>query len=178
MNSNAPAAAETKNWHVVYTRSRAEKKVAVDLAARDIECYLPLQRRLRQYSNRRKWVDVVLISGYCFVNISRKDYDRVLQTGNVVSYVAFNHQAAIIPQQEIDHLKQMLIQSEAEVEVSHESFTPGKKVMIMEGPMLGLTGELMEEHGRSKFLVRIDAINTAFITDISARCLSILPSGN
>ena len=175
---NVLVSARIPGWHVVYTRSRAEKKVASELDAQGIECYLPVRRQLRQYGNRRKWVDVVLISGYCFVHISRREYDQVLQTGNVVSYVTFNHKAAVVPQREIDSMKKMLRQTECDVEVSHDTFAPGRKVMIMEGPMLGLTGELLEEHGKSRFIVRIDAIHTVFITDIPARNLSLLPVDN
>ncbi len=168
----------SKRWHVVYTRSRAEKKVYSDLKAHDIECFLPLQKQLRHFKNRKKWVEITLISGYCFVNITRKDYDRVLQVNNVVSYVAFERKAAIVPDEQIDSLKQMLKQSDFDVEVSHINFSPGKKVMVIEGPLMGISGELTELRGKKKFLLRIKAINTNCSVEVPSEILTALPSDN
>lgn len=119
---------EQKKWHVVYTRSRAEKKVAQELSAKNIEHYLPLQKVLRKWKDRKKWVDTPLISGYCFVNITRKEYDQVLQTNHVVCYVAFEGKAANIPEKQINYLQRMLSQSEEEVTVTHKNYEPGQLV--------------------------------------------------
>ncbi|MCD6353930.1 MAG: UpxY family transcription antiterminator [Prolixibacteraceae bacterium] len=133
-----------KAWYVIYTRSRAEKKVYTELTSKNIECFLPLQKKLRQWKDRKKWVEMPLISGYCFVHISRKEYDSVLQTNNVVCYVTFEGKAAIVPDRQIDYLRQMLKQFDFEVAVTHENFKPGKKVEIIAGTMVGLRGELVE----------------------------------
>ena len=91
-----------KLWHVVYTRSRTEKKVCDELTINNIECFLPLQKKLRQWKDRKKWVEMPLMSGYCFVHVSRKEYDKVLQTNNVVCYITFEGKAAAIPDKQID----------------------------------------------------------------------------
>lgn len=176
MSENNPSG--SKVWHVIYTRSRAEKKVCADLTAKNIECYLPIQKQLRQWKDRKKWVDVPLMPGYCFVHVSRRDYDRVLNTKNVVSYVIFERKAAVIPDGQIDSLKQMLRQTDFKVEVSHETFRQGKKVGIINGPLLGLTGELKMEHGNNRFILRLDAINTVFLADVPAENLTGLPDDN
>jgi transcription antitermination factor NusG len=165
---------DNKVWHVVYTRSRAEKKVHTDLTARGIECFLPVQKQLRQWKDRKKWVDMPLMPGYCFVHISRMDYERVLQTNNVVSYIIFERKAAVIPEGQINAVKRMLEQSDFEVEVTHETFRQGRKVEIINGPLLGVTGELMEEHGKKRFVMRIDAINTVFKADVPAESLTLI----
>ena len=127
-----------KQWHVVYTRSRAEKKVELELKIKEIESFLPMQKKLRQWKDRKKWVEIPLMSGYCFVHITHKEYDSVLQTNNVVSYVRFEGKAAIIPDKQIDALKQMLKQYVFEVVVTTDNFEPGKKVEVVEGPLIGL----------------------------------------
>lgn len=164
-----------KKWHVVYTRSRAEKKVRDDLFQNNIECFLPLQKKLRQWKDRKKWVETPLISGYIFVCINRKEYDKVLQTSNIVCYITFEGKAAIIPHQQIDYLKNMLKQFDFEVLVSHENFEPGKKVEVISGPMIGLRGELIKSRGRNKFLLRINQINSTFSVEIPATDISYLP---
>ena len=164
-----------KQWHVVYTRSRAEKTVYTDLTQKNIECFLPIQKKLRQWKDRKKWVEMPLISGYCFVNISRKEYDLVLQSGNVVSYVRLEGKAAIIPDSQIEALKLMLKQYEFEVTVSTEHFNPGKIVEVVAGPMMGLRGELVEARGKNKFIIRILPLQSALTVEIPAEHLSGIP---
>jgi len=166
---------EIKKWHVVYTRSRAEKRVAVDLQARDVDCFLPLQKQLRKWKDRKKWVEVPLITGYCFVRISCSEFETVLRADNVVSFVSFENKPAIIPDVQIEYLQQMVSQSEFEIEVSRDTFMPGKRVEIIAGPLLGLQGELVEKHGKHNFVLRIDAINTVFKAVVPAENLTALP---
>ncbi|MCK5730324.1 MAG: UpxY family transcription antiterminator [Draconibacterium sp.] len=163
---------DQKKWCVVYTRSRAEKKVREELTINNIECFLPIQKKLRQWKDRKKWVEVPLMSGYCFVNILRKEYDKVLQINNVVCYVTFEGKAAVIPEQQINSLKQMLQQNDFEVSVSQESFKLGKKVEIIEGPMIGLKGELVEARGKNKFIIRLKQISSIFTIEVAAGQIS------
>lgn len=169
---------KVKYWYVVYTRSRAEKKVEAELKAMEIECFLPLQKQLRQWKDRKKWVEIPLITGYCFVHISRKDYDRVLQIPNVVCYVTFERKAAIIPDKQIEYLHQILKQFDFEVGVSHENFKPGKFVEIIEGPLVGLRGELIKTRGKRKFILRITQMDTTLTIEVPANYLSALPEKN
>ena len=145
----------TKKWHAIYVHSRAEKKVHSELVLKGIESFLPLQRQLRQWSDRKKWVEMPLISGYVFVRITRAEYDAVLQIDNVMQYVRFEGKAAIIRDQDIELLKRMLGQSEAEVEITMEELQPGMLVEIIAGPMMGLKGELVSYRGNNKVALRI-----------------------
>lgn len=164
-----------KQWHVVYTRSRAEKKVQIEFSIKEIENFLPMQKRLRQWKDRKKWVEMPLMSGYCFVNITRKEYDSVLQTNNVVGYVRFEGKAAVIPESQINSLKQMLKQYDFEVNVTSENFAPGKLVEVIEGPMIGLRGELVKAQGKHKFIIRFNQINSVVSVEIPANHISLLP---
>lgn len=116
-----------------------------------------------------------LMSGYCFVNITRKEYDQVLQTNNVVSYVRFDGKAAIVPENQINALKQMLKQFDFEVNVTNENFAPGRKVEVVEGPMIGLRGELVKAQGKNKFIIRFTEINSIFSVEIPVNHISLLP---
>lgn len=164
-----------KQWYVVYTRSRAEKKVEKELLAQGIECFLPMQKQLRQWKDRKKWVETPLLSGYCFVYINRKEYDAVLKTNNVVCYVTFEGKAAVVPEQQIAYLQSLLKQFDFEVSVSSENFKPGKKVEIIEGPLMGMQGELVKSKGKHKFLLRIEEIENSFVVEVPAELISALP---
>jgi len=167
-----------KQWLVVYTRSRAEKKVELELKLKDIESFLPMQKKLRQWKDRKKWVEMPLMSGYCFVHITRKEYDLVLQTNNVVCYVRFEGKAAVIPDRQIDALKQMLKQNDFEVNVTTENYEPGDKVEVIEGPLIGLRGELVKARGKNKFILRLVQINSIITVEIPANHVSFIPEEN
>lgn len=145
----------TPAWHAVYVHSRAEKRVHEELKYKGIESFLPLQRKLRQWSDRKKWVEIPLISGYVFVHITLKHYDMVLQTDNVMQYVRFEGKAAVIRDQDIEILKRMLGQSEAQVEITREELQPGTLVEIIAGPMMGVRGELISFRGNNKVALRM-----------------------
>lgn len=154
------------NWHAVYTKSRAEKKAFSEFQERQIEAFLPLQRKLRQWSDRKKWVEMPLIPGYVFVNISRMEYDKVLQSNYVVSYVRFEGKAAIIPDHQINYLKLMLEQGDLEVEISHQTFRPGQLVEVMAGPLIGLRGKLVEIKGKEKVALELEKIGYSALVEI------------
>ncbi|MBN2635015.1 MAG: UpxY family transcription antiterminator [Prolixibacteraceae bacterium] len=164
-----------KLWHVVYTRSRAEKKVQSELTLNEIENFLPLQKRLRQWKDRKKWVEMPLMPGYCFVHISRNEYEKVLKTSNVVCYITFEGKAAVIPEKQINALKLALKQNDFEVTVTTENYKPGKKVEVIAGPLIGLQGELVEARGKNKFMLRFEQINNSFLIEVPAENLTLIP---
>jgi transcription antitermination factor NusG len=162
------------NWHAIYVNSRAEKKVHNDLAGKGIESYLPIQRKLRQWSDRKKWVEIPLISGYVFVHISRKDYDVVLQTNNVMQYVRFAGKAAVIRDQDIEILKRMLDQYDLDVEITGEELQPGMLVEIIAGPMMGVRGELISFRGTNKVALRIVPLGFTVLVESPGRNLVVV----
>ena len=160
-------------WYAAYTNSRAEKKVLEELRKQGIDAYLPLQKKLKQWSDRRKWVEEPLIRCYIFVNIGLKDYYRVLNTRGVVRYVTFEGRAVPIPENQIDVLRK-LVATEADVEVTSASFAPGDKVQVVTGPLHGLVGELVDFRGNRRVMVRIDHIGQQLLVSIPAGFLEAL----
>lgn len=157
-----------KRWYAVYVKSRTEKKVKIELDYQGIEVYLPIQKKLRKWSDRKKWVDFPLISGYLFVHISPKDYDRVLQTIGVVSYVRFDGTAAIIRDENIELIKRLLRDYEKEIEVSFNHFDKGDEVEVIGGPLNGIKGKLIQLKGKNKVAVQIENLKIALTVELSS----------
>jgi transcription antitermination factor NusG len=162
------------HWHAVYVHSRAEKKVHVELTIKGVESFLPLQRKLRQWSDRKKWVEIPLISGYVFVHITRKHYDLVLQTDNVMQYVRFEGKAAVIRDQDIEILKRMLGQSDLDIEITMEELQPGMQVEIIAGPMMGVKGELISFRGKNKVALRIPPLGFTVLVESPEKNLIVI----
>jgi transcriptional antiterminator RfaH len=152
-------------WYAVYTNPRAEKQVRDRLLEAGVEVFLPLQKTYRIWSDRKKLVEVPLLSSYVFVKVIPKEFPKVYQAYGVVRFVTFEGQPASIPQKQIDNLR-LLINSDAEIEVSSEKFEMGDCVEVVRGALIGLTGELVTIGSHSRVVVRIDRLDQNLIVNI------------
>jgi len=152
-------------WYAVYTRPRFEKQVLKGLLDQGIDAYLPLIKTMRQWSDRKKMVEVPLFSSYVFVHIDRSLYDQVLQTHGVVKYITFEGKAASIPSDQIDNLK-IIVDSNEKIETTWEKRKKGDQVMVTAGSLKGLRGELITEGDRKKVLVRIQGIDQNLTVEV------------
>ncbi|MES2134340.1 MAG: transcription termination/antitermination NusG family protein, partial [Bacteroidota bacterium] len=94
-----------KNWYVVYVNVRHEKKIVQKLLQNSIEAYSPIVKRLQQWSDRRKWVEFPMISGYVFVRIDISEKEKVLANSAVLGFIKFSSKEAIVKESEIDTLR-------------------------------------------------------------------------
>jgi transcription antitermination factor NusG len=157
---------EIKKWHVIYVRSRSEKKVYNELEFEGIEAYLPLQRKLRQWSDRKKWVEMPLISGYLFVFIAPKEYEKVLKTFGVVAYVRFEGKAAIVPDYQIEYIKKMLHEPDINIEITHQFPVKGDQIVVISGPLIGLNGKLISFKGKRRVAIEIIQLNLSILVEV------------
>ena len=155
----------TMHWYAIYTKSRSEKKVHQELSFKEIEAYLPLHKRLKQWSDRKKWVEEPLIRSYVFVRITEKEYFNVLNTPGVVCYVTFGGKAAPIRDEQIDTLRRLLT-TDTELELVSENLQPGDPVEITAGHLLGLGGELVEYRGNKKVVIRLEQLQHSLLLTI------------
>lgn len=158
------AANTNKSWYAVYVKSRTEKKAAAEFLRLDIDYYLPLIKELRQWSDRKKWVESPLFRSYIFVHIEQKDYYKVLQVNCVSRYITFEGKAVAIPYQQIEAIKYYL--SEKDPETSEGlKWEKGIKVEIISGSLAGLTGELVKIKGKNKISVEIEAVGKTILIE-------------
>ena len=162
-----------KCWYAVYVKSRTEKKVAVELMYENIDHYLPLIKRLKQWSDRKKWVDEPLFRSYIFVNIELIDYYKVLQVQGAVKYISFEGTAVPIPEAQINAIRYYLEETDSETN-SITEWEKGKKVEVISGSLTGLSGELIEVQGKHKVKVEIEAVGKSLLVSIPKGKLRIL----
>ncbi len=164
-NRPLPKKPAEPKWYAVYTNPRAEKQVRDRLLEAAVEVFLPLQKTYRMWSDRKKLIEKPLLSSYVFVKVSPVAFPKVYQTPGVVRFVTFEGQPASIPQNQIDNLR-LLINSDAEIEISSEKFEKGDNVEVTRGSLVGLTGELVKTGAHSRVIVRIDRLDQNLIVNI------------
>jgi transcriptional antiterminator RfaH len=152
-------------WYAIYTNPRAEKQVRDRLMEAGVEVFLPLQKTYRIWSDRKKLVEVPLLSSYVFVKVTPLEFPKVYQSSGVVRFITFEGQPASIPQNQIDNLR-LLINSDTDIEVTSEKFAQGDFVEVIRGSLVGLTGELVKTGSHSRVVVRIDRLDQNLIVNI------------
>jgi transcription antitermination factor NusG len=152
-------------WFALQTRHRFEKKVAAQLASKEMEVFLPLRQENREWSDRQKLVTVPLFPGYAFVRSARTVALRllVLQTAGVMGFVSFAGTAAIVPQKQIEDLRLLLAQA---VPFSLYPFLrAGQRVRIRGGCLHGVEG-LLTRRDKDKLVISIEAIQRSLAIEI------------
>ena len=163
-----------KSWFALYVKSRTEKKVAAEFDGLGIDYYLPLVKQLKQWSDRKKWVQEPLFKSYIFVHILPEQYYDVLKVTHVVKYISFEGEAVKIPPQQIEAIKYYLEEELPELE-ENLTWEKGKKVEIISGNMTGLIGELIEVKRKHKVRIKIEAVNQMIYIQIPKTKLRIIP---
>ena len=165
VKKKTPNNSSEEKWYALYTRPRAEKLVYQRLVEEGIETYLPLQKTYRVWSDRRKLIEKPLLTSYIFVRTIKHNFPKVYKTNGVVKFVSFEGQPVSIPQNQIDILR-LLINSDAEIEVTSEKFATGDNVEVISGSLIGLTGELVTIGSHNRVIVRIDKLDQNLILKI------------
>ncbi len=139
-------------WFVLYVRSNNEKKVAQAFDKLEIENYAPHRTEVRQWSDRKKKVQVPLFKSYVFVRLRESERNRVFEVPGVVRYLFWLGKPAVVRDVEIDVIKNWIDGDEVDDFVlSH--FSPGDQIQIKKGPM----------KDQQAIIQQIDAINIRLI---------------
>ena len=163
------------NWYALYTFPRFEKKIYKRLTDRGIESYLPLQKKLRIWKDRKKWIEEPLLRSCVFVKASELEYYTILNVEGVVRYVSFSGKAAIIPEWQIQAM-QKLIDTDCEITISSKDFKPGTSIRIISGILAGFEGELISCMGKKRVLIRISQIARSIVVTLPLTDLEIAES--
>lgn len=140
------------NWYVVYTKPKWEKKVAEQLTQRGVECYCPLIIQVRQWSDRKKKVEVPLFNSYIFVRLAEVDRNLVFESTGVVRYLFWLGKPAVVRDEEINTIKKWLMTPD-KFEISVSSLQVGDKVVLDSGPFKSQEAIVQEVNKNNYILV-------------------------
>lgn len=160
------------HWYPVYTRSRAEKKAFDELNRKGITTYLPLHKTLKQWSDRKKFIEEPLFKSYLFVYISSKEYAEVLMTNGIARFIYFSGKIASMPEQQIEQLK-LLLATEQELAVFDYDIKPGQKVLVKAGPFKDMIAEMVSVQNKQRIILRLE--NIGYSIDINTSLAFVEP---
>ena len=148
----------TLKWYALYTNPRAEKKVAQELTYHGFENYLPLQTTFKQWSDRKKKVEIPLFNSYIFVKAEiGKSFYNILAIQGIVKFVKFGKEINPIREEQINQIK-LLLSNFDDIEVNSETIGLNEIVEVVAGPLKGFHGLIIENQGNKTFAIEIEQL--------------------
>ncbi|KAB1153653.1 UpxY family transcription antiterminator [Tenacibaculum aiptasiae] len=158
----------TIGWHVLYVKSRWERKVSESLKEISLESFMPQVKTIKQWSDRKKMVLTPLFPSYVFVNInSSLEFHKALSVEGAFSYIRFGKEYARVQEKEINQIKLLVGNKNiTNIETNVRFPKVGESKKIIYGPLSGLDCEVLKVNNCNKIIVRIDSLQQNLIATI------------
>jgi transcription antitermination factor NusG len=168
---------QPSKWFALYTTARHEKRVAEHLEQRQIECYLPLYKSERKWSDgSRVTLELPLFPGYIFVRMQRNERVQVLSVPGALAVVGgTGGEPAPLPDATIDTLRTGLALRPAQ---PHPLVTAGRRVRIRSGALAGLEGIVVRTKNGIRVVMTLEHIMQSYAVEVDLEDLEPLIPGD
>jgi len=177
-NGTDDCEARSEFWVAAYTRPRSEKETVSELSKiLSTETYAPSQTIMKQWSDRKKKVEVVVIPMIMFAKIATDDdLSKIKQHSLIINLLTLPGQKSVahIPHEQINQLKYMLDNSDTSVTIEQNKMTLCDKVRVVNGCLRGIVGEMsMLKRDKCELVVDRGLLGYARMT-INSSCLEVI----
>src|SRR3989442_471000 len=93
------------NWYVAFTKPRTERRFASKMYEIGVESYLPTYKVVKQWSDRKKKVEVPLFPNYVFVKTNEMTRLSLYTINDLVRFVSIERKPVIVREKEIYNIK-------------------------------------------------------------------------
>jgi transcription antitermination factor NusG len=125
-------------WFALQTMPRSEKKIDYLLRQKGYECFAPIYRQKRKWSDRTVEIDLPLFPMYVFCYFSPSTLGKIIATQGVTRIVGFGGKPAEIAVEEIEALR--LLVSSNFLREPWRYLPDGTPVVVETGPLAGVQG--------------------------------------
>jgi transcription antitermination factor NusG len=139
-------------WYAVYTRPNQEKKVTDQLSKKGVVVYCPLQKVIRQWSDRKKVLEIPAFRGYVFVQIHDAIRWEVLATEGAINFVCHEGKPARIPAKEIETVR-LFFQDISGAVLDETDIRVNDVARVYSGVLMGMEGEVVDVKNRYAILM-------------------------
>jgi transcription antitermination factor NusG len=157
---------DTPHWYAAATTSRHEKVAADFLHRFGIENYLPINREVHQWSDRKVTVGVPLFPGYVFVRIMPPQRLSVLRAPGIARLVGVHGYPAPLNDNEIEGIRRYL--AEGFPAEPYDAIPVGCWVRVINGPLAGVEGRIVRRKGLKHFVMTVALVSRSVRLDVSA----------
>ena len=123
---------DSLKWFVLVIKTNREKQVAEILEKHGFEIYCPVKKEIRQWSDRKKKVDVPVFQNYLFVRLKEADRDTVFITSYIKKYLYWLGKPAVVRDEEIETIRKWMSDTSI-LNVTPSRLQKGKLITIEKG---------------------------------------------
>lgn len=166
VNGTIDREAHPKHWYVARVQMKCEKKSAQRISALGHETFVPVQEEIRQWSDRKKKIERILIPLVVFFRTDEAGAKQVARLSFVYDLLRApgDRKAAIIPDKQIDDFKFMIGNCDSQILIERSPILAGDEVKVVRGSLKGLHGHAMTStNGKSKIYIAIDLLGCATV---------------
>ena len=157
-----------KQWYILYTHPRMEKKLAKILELRQIEYYLPLLRLKKKWSDRFKLVVSPVFPSYIFIKmIFSETKNKVITLPGAHHFLTINHEPQTVAEDDLNMVKLFIEKYPESVKTQKEAIlVPGKKIEIKHGYFKGYKGTITKIKNKARLCVQLPVGNVSVEVNI------------
>ena len=153
-------------WIAALVQMNTEKTVGSKLSKLGYPIYVPTQTEIRQWSDRKKKIERVVIPMVVFISVDKAGVTNLRKLSFINKLISYPGQKepAAIPDEQIEKLKFMLHHADDAVEFAEMVYEVGEEIEIVRGPLKGFYGELCYvEKGKPKVGVYVELLGYSYV---------------
>ncbi|MDP6395994.1 MAG: UpxY family transcription antiterminator [Desulfobacterales bacterium] len=164
-----------RSWYVLHTKSRFENVVNEGLIKKSMEVFLPKIQVSSRRQDRKLLIRVPLFPGYLFVKTDLDPYEHIeiVKTVGAVRLIGNRDGPIDVPSEAIESLK-IMVRVDKPV-ITGTRLQKGDKVMVVVGPLAGVTGTFVHYKGKGRVIVNIKALDQFACVDVGEEDIEKLP---
>ena len=164
-----------RSWYVLHTKSRFENVVSEGLIKKSMEVFLPKIQVSSRRQDRKLLIRVPLFPGYLFVKTDLDPYEHIeiVKTVGAVRLIGNRDGPIDVPSEAIESLK-IMVRVDKPV-ITGTRLQKGDKVMVVVGPLAGVTGTFVHYKGKGRIIVNVKALDQFACVDVGEEDIEKLP---
>jgi len=170
LQANSSPAELGTHWFALRVHTRKEAFVATQLQGQGVECFLPMYKSVRKWSDRMKEVQQPLFPSYLFSRFNYQNRRPVIMTPGVLQVLGNGSTALPIPDGEIS-----AIQAAVASGLSHQPWPyveVGERVRVLYGSLTGLEGILINFKGSNRVVLSVNLLRRSVAVEMDAAWLA------
>ena len=156
-------------WCAVQVAPRHETIVSTVLRTKGYEEFLPTYRVKRQWSDRRKEIEVPLFTGYVFCRLNSGIGWPIVTTPGVIRLVGTSREVAVIDDREIEAI-QLVVKAGVKMEPCVYAKL-GDRVRITDGPLNGVEGIVTGHKNQQRLILSVNLIQSSVSVEVDSYSL-------
>ncbi len=151
-------------WFALQVRSRREQPIAAHLKGQGFECFLPMYKSTRRWSDRVKEVDQPLFPGYLFCRFDLHNRGPLLMTPGIQQIVGIGRTPMPVEESEMESIRQALASGLPSLPWPYLEL--GQRVRVNHGSLKDLEGILINFKGSNRVVLSVSLLQRSVAMEI------------